>query len=55
MAGLNEYEFTQGVIMEETHVSRTQFISFSGTPAEPASGDLRLFSQTGGSLSFGLQ
>jgi len=34
---------------------RTQFVSFSGTPAEPASGDLRLFSQTGGSLSFGLQ
>jgi hypothetical protein len=34
---------------------RTQFVLFSGTPAEPASGDLRLFSQTGGTLSFGLQ
>ena len=29
----------------------TQFITYSGTPAEPTTGRLQLFSQTGGSLS----
>ena len=33
----------------------TQFITFSGTPVEPTSGNLQLFSQTGGSLSINLQ
>ena len=33
----------------------TQFVLYSGTAGEPASGNLNLFSQTGGSLSLGLQ
>ncbi len=32
----------------------TQIIFYSGTPAEPASGDMRLYTQTGASLSLGL-
>jgi hypothetical protein len=32
----------------------TQFILFSGTPSEPASGNLSLFSQSGASLNIGL-
>ena len=33
----------------------TQFIMFSGTPAEPASGNLQLFGQTGASLTLGMR
>ena len=33
----------------------TQFILFSGTSAEPASGALNLFSQSGGGLTFNLK
>jgi hypothetical protein len=33
----------------------TQFIMFSGTPSQPASGSLQLFSQTGGNLSINLK
>ena len=33
----------------------TQFIMFSGTPGQPASGSLQLFSQTGGSLSINMK
>jgi len=33
----------------------TQFVTFSGTPAEPGSGNLELFSQSGGTLSVNLQ
>ena len=33
----------------------TQFITFSGTPAEPPSGNLQLFTQSGGSLGISLR
>jgi hypothetical protein len=33
----------------------TQFILFSGTSSEPASSPIKLFSQSGGSLSFSLK
>jgi hypothetical protein len=33
----------------------TQFITYSGTPAEPTSGNLQLFSQGGGSLSVSMK
>ena len=33
----------------------TQFITFSGTPAEPPSGNLQLFTQSGGSLDISLR
>jgi len=32
----------------------TQFVTFSGTPAEPPSGNLQLFTQSGGSLGISL-
>ena len=32
----------------------TQVIFFSGTPAEPASGDMRLYTQSGATLSLSL-
>ena len=33
----------------------TQFITFSGTPAEPTSGSLRMFTQSGNALNIGLR
>ena len=33
----------------------TQFVTFSGTPGQPTSGDLQMFSQGGGSLNIGLR
>ena len=33
----------------------TQFVTYSGTPAEPTSGNLQLFSQSGGSLGVNLK
>jgi hypothetical protein len=33
----------------------TQFITFSGTPAEPASGNLQMFTQSGSALNIGLR